>query len=547
MRRLRDPHSQLLMGTVLLFVARAGLSLLRKGPVLVADEVGYLMNGRVLSGGVRGQLSPAPYYHGGYSLLIAPLIAVVRDPATGYRLVLVLNALLAASIVPLVYLLLTRCFAVSPRVAVWPSLAAGAYPSITLLSQVAMSENLLFPLLTFWLLAFGCFLRATSERRRILWSAATALSAVWLWATHGRMLVALALTVFALVASVLLDRTRLRACVVAIAILAVGVGVVHALDDFLVDRNWGGHAPSEIDQPLAMFESLGGIGNLARNLVGEGWYLLVATLGALAAFPFGLRTRRRLNDEDLLLALLLLTAIGLLVESALQFPTYDRPDTIIYGRYTEVVVPPLLALALVRFRERRRRLLPATILIGVATVATALLRHGIHPSGTANRWNVASLPAPTFELGPVVLLFAGAVALLAFGLLEWAGRWAPWALAPLVVILFVPTIAVDERSPLLRTQSSFYPAGWTSPAEAAGDAPTIAFDTDAGGELWADQWFLSKSRLVLFAGSSERPPAAFVISSPAWVAAHAALRPTPLWHDRSRDAELVRVRLELRR
>src|SRR5439155_761066 len=177
--------------------------------------------GRVLSGGVRGQLSPAPYYHGGYSLLLAPLIALVRDPATSYRLVLVLNALLAASLVPLVYLLLTRCFAVSPRVAVWPSLAAGAYPSITLFTQVAMSENLLFPLLTFWLLAFGCFLRAATEPRRIAWSAAMALSAVWLWATHGRMLVALALTVVAFVASVLQDRTRLRPCAVAIAILAV--------------------------------------------------------------------------------------------------------------------------------------------------------------------------------------------------------------------------------------------------------------------------------------------------------------------------------------
>ena len=134
-----------------------------------------------------------------------------------------------------------------------------------------------------------------------------------------------------------------------------------------------------------MLGSLGGIGSLVRNLVGQGWYLLVATLGALAAFPFRLRMRRGLNDRDLLLALLLLTALGLLVESALQFPTYDRPDAIIYGRYTEVVVPPLLALALVRLRERRRRVLPATILIGLATVATVLaVRIGLWaPASTA--------------------------------------------------------------------------------------------------------------------------------------------------------------------
>ena len=59
---------------------------------------------------------------------------------------LALNALLAASLAPLLYLLLTRCFRCSPGAAVWPALAAAFYPSVTVFSQVALSENLLLPL-----------------------------------------------------------------------------------------------------------------------------------------------------------------------------------------------------------------------------------------------------------------------------------------------------------------------------------------------------------------------------------------------------------------
>src|SRR4051812_28196486 len=132
---------RLLAGTFVLFAARLILSLIRSGPVLVADETGYLTNARVLAGGVAGQLEQAPFYRGGYSLLIAPLVELGASPTFTYRLVLVLNAALAASVFPLLYLLLTRFGGVRSQLALWAALAGAAYPALTVLSQVAMSEN----------------------------------------------------------------------------------------------------------------------------------------------------------------------------------------------------------------------------------------------------------------------------------------------------------------------------------------------------------------------------------------------------------------------
>jgi hypothetical protein len=539
---------QLAVGAAVLFVLRLALTAPRSGPVVVADEIGYLTNARVLAGGAAGQMSTAPFYHGGYSLLLAPVLALDGNPNTSYHLVLALNAILAASLVPLVYLLLTRCFDVPSRAAVWPSLAAAAYPSVTIYTQVAMSENLLLPLFTFWLLAVGCFLRAANDARRFAWGAAAAAGAVWLWATHGRMLVVVALTIAVFGASLARRRSAARPALLGLAVVAVGLVAVHVLDDFLITRSYGGHAANEASRRLSNLESIGGVGAFLRNGAGQTWYLLVAPLGILLAAastfrPARLR-RRRVSAAELVLALGGLAGLGLLVESALSFRTIDRPDMLVYGRYTDVVVPPLLALALARLGAGRRvRTAAAVTAIVAATGVAVLLRASVQPDGLANRWNVASLPSPTFQLGPKVLLAAGLAALIALIAVIAAQRRNPAAVAPLVLLLFVPTTAVIERNPVLTAQSAFYPSGWSSPAAAARGARSVAFDTDSTGSVFVYQWFVANARLVLFSGSSAPPPSRFVISSPEWAAAHRGLHPTPLWDDRGRGVELFRVRL----
>ncbi len=107
----------LLLGTLVLFAARVVLSLLRTGPIVVADEMGYLGNARAIVGHIGAQMELAPFYRAGYSLLIAPLVAAGGSPTFTYHLVLVLNALLVACVFPLLYLLLTRFGAVSRQVA----------------------------------------------------------------------------------------------------------------------------------------------------------------------------------------------------------------------------------------------------------------------------------------------------------------------------------------------------------------------------------------------------------------------------------------------
>src|SRR5690349_17984376 len=114
---------RLLAATAGLFVLHVALALPRSGPLVLADELGYLSNARVLTGGLPAELSVAPTYRGGYSVVISPVVGLVSDPLTAYRLVLVVNAVLAAVVLPLLFVLLTRCASVARERAFWFALA----------------------------------------------------------------------------------------------------------------------------------------------------------------------------------------------------------------------------------------------------------------------------------------------------------------------------------------------------------------------------------------------------------------------------------------
>lgn len=540
----------LLIGTLLLLVFRLVLTVVRTGPVVVADEVGYLTNARVLAGGVSGQLQAAPFYRGGYSLLIAPLVAIVHDPETAYRLILALNAVLAAALAPLLYLLLTRHFSVPPRAAVWPALAATAYPSITVFSQVALSENLLLPGAVIWLICFGELLSAQTERGRLAWAAVVGGCTIALFAIHGRMIVVVGVTAGSAILLAIRRRLGVRPALVTLCVIAAGYVPVQLLNDFLTSRNYGGHRADEVGQRLAGLDSVHGLLGFARNLVGQSWYVMVATLGLVIAFAFGewLREIFRLRDRDadtaaILLGLLLGTCAGLLVVSALSFREVERPDMLIYGRYVEVVVPPLLAVALARLAAMHRfpSLGPVLGAIAVATAAVVVLRAGIHPVRGTNGWNIASFPFVMSNLGTVPLVGAGVIASAALVAARGVARRAPAALAPLALLLFLPTTAVVEHNPVLAAQRSFYSDGWTSPGAAAPQARVVAYDIDHRQGLYVDQWFMPHARFVLFSGSSEAPSSRYVISSEAWARRHPSLRVDQLWHDPARKHTLFRV------
>ena len=371
-----------------------------------------------MAGGLPGQLEIAPFYRGGYSLLIAPLINASSDPSVVYGLVLFLNAALAASIFPLLYLLLRRFLDVPPRIAIVAALVGAVYPAVTVLSQVAMSENALFPLVCVWLIAGAGLLGAEDRRQSMLWAAGVGVSTGALWAVHNRMIAAVAVALALLAWLAVRRRIGPSALAVAILVLAATAIATHALDQYLIDQSYGGTASGELSTRLSDLLTAGGLRTAAANLVGQTWYLLVATFGltAAVAFEFVSRMRRRAGRDDwpslAPIAILLGLSAVLLLVSAAAFPERTRPDMLIYGRYTEIVAPPLVAIGLaVIARGPLLRSVRAPLLgFALLTALVVLIRATASDPDAANRWNISSLPFVTMQLGPGILIGAAVIA-----------------------------------------------------------------------------------------------------------------------------------------
>ena len=553
----RSARRVLLIGTLVVLAIRVLLAAVRPGPVLLSDEIGYLTNARVLAGGTGADLLKTSFYEAGYSVVLLPVVGLVHDPVVAYRLVIVVNALLAASLVPLLYLLLTRGFDVPPGIAAWPALAGACYPSVTLTTGVALGENLLYPLLVVWLLSVGLLVRARSPVAAAGWAAATGLSAAALWLVHSRMLVVLGLSAVVIVV-VATRRRELRPAAAGVAVLALGLVPAHMLTTLLEQENYGGR---DFASALAKLSRLGDPERLAlgaRNLVAQTWYLLVATLGVVLAFllsdgrrSFDRVAQRRARPRDVLLVLLLLTAAGLLLASALSFGHARRADRMIYGRYAEIAAPPLIAVALSRLMARRPSLAPGAVvavLLGLSAVV-AVMRLGLDVGGAVNTIAVGSFPFRTGDLGPWRLLAAGAVAAAVAWLVLSVLQRAP-ARAPLVVIAVFAFVTASAVQPLLNRSRVVYPAGWTSIGDVAARVglSEVAYDEDGdltdrerdGGLIYP--WFLRDAVLVRFSACHEPPPTRYLVSTADWPARHPARPVRVVWTDPARDRTLWALR-----
>lgn len=531
----------LVAGTIVLFWVRFVLSLIRTGPVLVADEIGYLTNARVLGGGLTGQLEQAPFYRGGYSLLIAPLLELGSSPTFTYHLVLVLNAALAASVFPLLYVLLTRFAGVRPELAIWAALAGAVYPALTVLSQVAMSENALFPLVCLWLIAFGGLLEERRGGGDLAWAAALGASTGALWAVHNRMIVAILLALAGLVWLTLRRRLRPAALALGVAVIALSFYGVHLLDGYLIDRNYAGSAPDELSERMDEILQLGGLRTVLANLIGQTWYLLVATFG-LAAVAVADFARRR----DPITGVLVTLTVLLLLISAAAFPERERLDQLIYGRYAEIVAPALIAFGLAALPQLRTRLVWALAGFGALTVLVVLIRATADDPGAPNRWNISALPFVTMQLGPAVLIGAAVVAVVGAWLLVRATALNERVLGLAAIALFLPVLAYGAWNPVRSSERAVYPPGWESPQPVVENAGStdVAYDLDHYDTigLYAVQWFLPESEMTLFEGNKQASPARLLISNDSWNEEHPEAPARLLWSDVGRDQSLWRLR-----
>ena len=371
------------------------------------------------------------------------------------------------------------------------------------------------------------------------------------------MIVAVAVAVVGMVWLLYSRRIRPAALVAGVVAIALFVLGGHFLDTFILDHNYGGSATDEFSSRMGELFRFEGIRTALANLFGQTWYLLVATFGLAGVVLADHLRERRGGGEDragssglsrpVVAVLLALTGLLLLI-SASAFPERTRPDMLIYGRYAEVVSPALIAFgvaALARAGVGRRVAWP---LAGFAalTAAVALIRATASDPDPASRWNISALPFVTMNLEPAVLIGAALVALVGASVLWLAADRGARALGIAALALLFAVVAYGAWNPVRSSERAIYPSGWSDPgaaAEAAGGGP-IAYDLDRYETigLYVFQWFLPDSRILLFHGDREPPPARLVLSDRSYGDRHPGGDAVEVWSAAGRDQSLWRLR-----
>lgn len=323
-----------LVAALAVLVIYAASSWVRTLPMIAADELGFISQAQLLAGLPAINMGSEPYYHFGYSLLLVPVWWLTQDPLLAYKGFMLINALLAALLVPLLVGIADAMgFRRSPAMVLAAGLLA-LWPSSFLVSHFAWSDAL-------FRVVFAANVWAAlrlAQRPGLGWAVLFSAAAAALFAVHPKALLILALAPLLLVGLRLLRVVDSGTLVVALAVFAaltvaemLAMGTLHAAlwraDGYSTQEALLGR----LLRPEALL-----IGLIV--VLGQLWYQMAASLG-LAALGVWFAVRYAFGPHKaatrLVVGYLLLAVLAVALASVLQMLQPQRVDHVAYGRYTD--------------------------------------------------------------------------------------------------------------------------------------------------------------------------------------------------------------------
>jgi hypothetical protein len=328
------------------------------------DEPAQLAIARLLGGGTRWNMDDHSVWRPLYGALLSPVYRFTDDPTTVLRVALGLNAVLGGVAAMLLLGITHRLTRQPPPWCAAAAVVVSLAPAVVFTTDFVFAESLVAPLY----LATTWLLMRFHESPTIGRGVAAGVLAAAAFATHSRMLPLAVVVLGATALAAYRRRLGLGAAAIVGAVALAGLAAASLGTRFVVGRLW--------DEPSTR-NSIGGVvGQLLSgppvlvSAVGQLWYLLVATLGMIAygtvvlaraarGAPEGGEATPRRSD-----ARVLLVTVGALVALSIVFMADRwRSDQLVYGRYNDAVVGPIVAIGvLVVFaRVELRRFVPVAV------------------------------------------------------------------------------------------------------------------------------------------------------------------------------------------
>jgi hypothetical protein len=439
------------------------------GPVYQGDEGGYLANASFLSG---NSLDAGSSYHAGYSFFLVPAFWISSDPLVVFMIVKMINSILWGFSGILVIGILQFIFPnINISQVILAALVALLYPAWISFSGYAFSENasILFYLLSIYL-AFRVL------RKGSCWWLFWAMSLGYSFFIHPK---SAPVTAAALVSALLITKARRDwFWFIAFFLIVMSMTLCYwfIIQPTLVNGMTTGDFPPLLHyrapmQLLTDIDSLAGIGEFVTKIIGQFFYINLASLG-LVIIPFiegvkkccqYIREREKswitliFRDDFPVYIFIAGSFFGTLVIAAMSLEGAPRFDQWMYGRYVEGVALPFMAIGFVLLSKKRILLSMLILMISVLILFFSIpskLGYYVNINGLG-LWQPQTITSLIVDNAPVTILvwtIPGIICLLFLAMFK-EQRYRVY----LIALVFTFTIAIQITVHNLRMRGYVFP------------------------------------------------------------------------------------------
>lgn len=340
---------------------------------ILYDEFGYWSNAAYLAGyDWSNATSYISYYSYGYSILLLPLFWIFDNPIYMYRTAIVINAIL----VSVNYFI---CYDISKKLAknvdkyilMCISFVVSMYPSYIIQTNVAWSEILLVTI--FWLITW--FFVDLNNKSALSKFVLLGFLSIYIYIVHQRAIGICMSSIIVILLMKLFKRINNKQFLAFISIILV-MSFAHSFikndiqinnylsSDTIANNDFAG----QIDKIKKIF-TFNGLINLINILLGQIFYIgttsfllcyvgIYEILNKIKNF-FALSKQKSIqviyNDGNIFLfVFLIIASFSTLIISAIFMSNPSRIDQIIYGRYTETIIGPLILIGFINLSSKKR-------------------------------------------------------------------------------------------------------------------------------------------------------------------------------------------------
>lgn len=328
-------------------------------PVVIHDEFGYLANAAFLAGkDWSGVTSISPYYSYGYSLLLVPLFWFDLTPEIMYKIIILMNVLFYLVSYVISFVCFCKLFKSYNRakLALFCTIVM-FYGAYIFNSHVVWVEAFIYML--FWISIY--VLISIQDNAKYYKLVLFAFLLTYMYVVHQRAIGVVCCGIVAVILLVFNKKVTLKQLLTFIIMMGLCFILHNIVKDYITAHIWsqpivsnlknindyGGQITKLIDvltSPVSFLKVIRGI--LAKYL-----YLIISSASivvfglyyCIKKFVQYIQRKEQLPIIEIYCFLSLLASITI---SSIFFYQSQRLDTIIYGRYSEFVLTPLLIFGL---------------------------------------------------------------------------------------------------------------------------------------------------------------------------------------------------------